>query len=390
MELVAIAGFAAIVALMQKQQQQTAVATLAQQLVPIAGATDAGAVTNAAAARSWETPAAGQNQAPVIAASVPTSAWQQPPAAVVAASTLAPAYVAAVTASNVVLQQTPEPPVAASTLALVQPPQTAALVTAAAVPMVASTLAPARQPQTAAAVPMVASTLAPARQPQTAAAVPMVASTLAPSFVTAASAPAAFSEASLRTAGASARFLYTQAEGVSVPTGAVRKELQRYPDHVLFELFESPPMTQRPDFLFQVVLDSDRLASAGTGDVTIAKLMVEEDDPGDPSIFYRGGKLYATQQWNDRTTQDASVAIGGTMEVVYVSDQTSQSAYLRARSATFDTTVGAKCGGVWATGSNDKGKIHVMLHRCVLRAAFMWADAGLGASLARRPCLASI
>jgi hypothetical protein len=54
----------------------------------------------------------------------------------------------------------------------------------------------------------------------------------------------------------------------------------------LFKLREQP-MLQRPDFLMHVTIDSDRLErlrSAGAGDVTIAKLMVEENDAGDPSI----------------------------------------------------------------------------------------------------------
>jgi hypothetical protein len=201
-----------------------------------------------------------------------------------------------------------------------------------------------------------------------------------------------YSEASVVAAGATTRFLYTRDEGVTIPSGAERKELARYPDHVLFKLREQP-MLQRPDFLMHVTIDSDRLErlrSAGAGDVTIAKLMVEENDAGDPSIFYRDGKVYATQQHNDRTTQLASLTIGGEIEIVYVSDQTRQTAYLRARGEAFDVTVGAKCGGVWATGSNDKGKIHVMVHACVSRAAFVWSDAGLGDSVARAPCVSSV
>jgi hypothetical protein len=350
-ELLAVAGVAAVFAMMQQPAPVPVTAQPAVLMVPVPVTAQPAVlmspvpVTAQPAVLMAPVPpvagtqasmlAAWQPQAPVSAANMPAPAWQ--PAPVMASSTLAPAYV-----TNVTTQE------AASTT---WQPQTPTFVTAANVPTQA-------WPQTQEAA---ARTLAPA-----------------------------FSEASLGVAGARTRFLYTQAEGVSVPTGAVRKELARYPDHVTFQLLESPPMTQRPDFLLHVVIDSDMLASVGTGNITLAKLMVEENDPGDPSLFYRDGKIYGTQQWDDRTTQMASVTVGGTMEVVYVSDQTSQNAYLRARSGTFDTTVGAKCGGVWATGSNNEGKIHVMLHRCVLRAALMWADAGLGNSVTQKGCLASV
>jgi hypothetical protein len=77
-----------------------------------------------------------------------------------------------------------------------------------------------------------------------------------------------YSEASVVAAGATTRFLYTRDEGVTIPSGAERKELARYPDHVLFKLREQP-MLQRPDFLMHVTIDSDRLErlrSAGAGD----------------------------------------------------------------------------------------------------------------------------
>jgi hypothetical protein len=368
MEIVAIMGIAAAVAMMQ-QQAPTApegpVPTAASSVSASGTAGLAGLVTTSQAptqppSQNVVTQYHGHNAQYGAATQRAVAATEASvPAPVLATSTLAP---------TLAPQATPQASQAAAYQATVWTPHATAFAPQAAQAAHATQAAP-QATLAARAAPQAAQAAQAAR-----ARVPM------------------YSEASVVAAGATTRFLYTRDEGVTIPSGAERKELARYPDHVLFKLREQP-MLQRPDFLMHVTIDSDRLErlrSAGAGDVTIAKLMVEENDAGDPSIFYRDGKVYATQQHNDRTTQLASLTIGGEIEIVYVSDQTRQTAYLRARGEAFDVTVGAKCGGVWATGSNDQGKIHVMVHACVSRAAFVWSDTGLGDSVARAPCVSSV
>ena len=198
-------------------------------------------------------------------------------------------------------------------------------------------------------------------------------------------APQSVSVPSLDLAAARTRFLYTQSQGVA---GGIRKVLRAYPDHVLFQVVESPAMVQRQDFLFRLTINSDQLIGTN-GSVVIAKITIEEDDPGDPSIFYRDGEIYGTQQWDDRTTQFAAVTLGGTMDITYLSDTTNQNAYLRASSNKFDTKVGARCG-MWATGSNDQGKMHFVVHKCVSRAELIWSDTGLSTPASHTPCLSSL
>jgi hypothetical protein len=185
--------------------------------------------------------------------------------------------------------------------------------------------------------------------------------------------------------GARTRFLYTQSQGVS---GATRKVLAAYPDHVLFQVVESPAGVQRQDFLFRLTINSDMLIGTN-GSVVLAKVMVNEDNAGDPSIFYRDGEIYGTQQGDDRTTQFAAVTLGGTMDIAYLSDTTKQNAYLRASSAKFDTKVGARCG-MWTTGSNGEGKMHFAVHTCVSRAELIWSDTGLSTPASHTPCLSSL
>jgi hypothetical protein len=385
MEIVAIMGIAAAVAMMQ---QRAPAAPLGPASTAATSVTLASGASGTAGVASPGTAAVGlvtTSQAPTPSQPVATQYYYRQygqygaatqravtppevvsvPAPVFAASTLAPTLA-------------PQAPQAAAYQATVWTPQPTAFTPQATAFAPQATLAAQAAPQ---------ATLAAQAAPQ---------ATLAAQAAQAARATRArapmYSETSVVAAGATTRFLYTRDEGVTIPSGAERKELARYPDHVLFKLREQP-MLQRPDFLMHVTIDSDRLdrlRSAGAGDVTIAKLMVEENDAGDPSIFYREGKVYATQQHNDRTTQLASLTIGGEIEIVYVSDQTRKTAYLRARGESFDVTVGAKCGGVWATGSNDKGKIHVMVHACVSRAAFVWSDTGLGDSVARAACVSSV
>ena len=197
--------------------------------------------------------------------------------------------------------------------------------------------------------------------------------------------PPSVSTPTLNLAGAKTRFLYAKSQGVA---GSQRKVLTRYPDHVLFQVAESPAGEQRQDFLFRLTINSDQLIGA-SGSVVLAKCMVEEDDPGDPSIIYRDGEIYGTQQWDDRTTEFAAVTLGGTMDIAYLSDTTNQNAYLRATSTKFDKKVGAKCG-MWATGSNGDGKMHFAVHKCVARAELIWSDTGLSTPASQTPCISSL
>jgi hypothetical protein len=240
------------------------------------------------------------------------------------------------------------------------------------------TTAPTPQPTFAAPTPL-PTLAAPTPLPTFAAPTPL------PTFAPTPAPAQAVSVPALSLAGARTRFLYTQSQGVA---GAARKVLAQYPDHVLFQVTESPAAVQRSDFLFRITINSDQLIGA-SGSVVLAKCMVEEDNPGDPSIFFRDGEIYGTQQWDDRTTKFAAVTLGGTMDITYLSDSTNQNAYLRATSTKVDTKVGAR-GGMWATGSNGEGKMHFAVHKCVSRAELIWSDTGLSTPASHTPPISSL
>jgi hypothetical protein len=190
----------------------------------------------------------------------------------------------------------------------------------------------------------------------------------------------------------SKRIAYQRNRGVTSPSNAVKVSTSNYPNHNIFRITERPPMMQKSNFLFSLVIDSDALPTQGS--VTIAQIMVNVDDPGDPSIVYDSaqGGFYGTEQWNANTTQTVAVSKGGVLRVTYLSDQTNNNAYISVFNDNTNTNsvARAKCAGVWATGSDDTGKLHIMCHTCVQQADLWWSDDAMSTPVSSTPCLSSL
>lgn len=188
------------------------------------------------------------------------------------------------------------------------------------------------------------------------------------------------------------RFSYTRAQGIANARNAQPVYSPDYPNHNIYRIQEIP-MMQKPNFLFSMTVDSQgeyKLPNNGT--VILAQIMVNVGDRGDPSIVYENGAIYATEQWGAQTTRSIEMIAGGAFEVSYLNDQTSDSAYLRvvAVGSNAKNEAPAKCAGVWATGSDDTGKLHVMVHKCVTQASFLWSDDAISLPTSSTPCVLSV
>jgi hypothetical protein len=188
------------------------------------------------------------------------------------------------------------------------------------------------------------------------------------------------------------RFSYTRAQGIANAQNALPVYSPDYPNHNIYRIQESP-MMQKPNFLLSVTVDSQgEYNLPNNGKVILAQIMVNVGDPGDPSVVFENGAIYATEQWGAQTTRAVKMHAGGTFEVSYLNDQTSDNAYLRvvAVDSNAKYEAPAKCAGVWATGSDDTGKMHVMLHKCVKQASFLWSDDAISFPTSSTPCVLSV